>query len=198
MGFSLKELDSLKGVKNRADYAQKHLRRLGYGSARIAYDVGDKVLKVARSDAGIEQNKAEVLSGYDKYPLFAKIYEYGDDFGWLTMEKAKPLTEGAFERTIRAKWNEILLLLEYMDNGKGNDKFYDLCVYGQDKDFNKTLGYDFFNSIIEWFEEEEPEREVWEDLDVEENWGWAIRNGRRFPVVIDYGTTKDTMERFYK
>lgn len=51
--FSLEELDGLKGIKARADYANKFLKMLGHGSARMVFDMGDSVLKLARSEAGV-------------------------------------------------------------------------------------------------------------------------------------------------
>lgn len=70
------------------------------------------------------------------------------------MEKASPMYEEDFERRMKAEWTSIIDLMEYMDSGKGDDTYYDLCVYQKDKKFNKTIAFKFFDSIIEWFESE--------------------------------------------
>lgn len=196
--FDLEEFDSLNGYKERLNYAAKFFKMLGYGSARCAFDMKNgKVLKVSRSEVGDSQNKAELERGYDQYDLFAKIFSHGSDYGWLIMEKAEPMKEEVFEKRMKCQWTDIIDTLEYMDSGKGTEKFYDLCVYGSNPAFNKTAAYVFFNNLIEWYEAEEPEREVWEDLDVEENWGWANRNGQKLPIVIDYGATAEMMQQYY-
>lgn len=196
--FDLQEFDSLKGYKARLNYASKFFKMLGHGSARCAFDMGDgKVLKVSRSEVGDAQNKAEVISEYDQYVIFTKIFSHDSDYGWVIMEKAEPMEEEVFEKRMKCQWTDIIDTLEYMDTGKGTEKFYDLCVYGTNPAFNKTATYTFFNNLIEWYEEEEPERAVWEDLDVEENWGWVVRGGKKLPVVIDYGATVEMMAKFY-
>lgn len=196
--FDLDKFDSLSGYKSRLDYAAKNLKMLGYGSARCAFDLGnEKVLKVSRSEVGDAQNQAEVESGYDKYDLFAKIFSHGSDYGWLIMEKTEPMYEEDFESLMNCKWTDIISTLEYMDTGKGTEKYYDLCVYATNPAFNKTITYTFFSNLINWYEEEEPERSVWEDLDDEENWGWVMRKGKKLPVIIDYGATQNIMQQYY-
>src|ERR1700677_4811773 len=56
----LKNLENLETYAARKKYAEKNLKHLSSGSARIVYLTPDKtVVKLAKNDKGIAQNEAE-------------------------------------------------------------------------------------------------------------------------------------------
>ena len=56
----LKNLSKLETFKARIDYAEKNLEHLSSGSSRVVYVTHDKeVLKLAKNERGIAQNKVE-------------------------------------------------------------------------------------------------------------------------------------------
>jgi len=67
-----------------------YYRYIGSGSGREVYDLENGyVIKVARNNAGIAQNKAEYkISSNDRTNLFAKVVQASNDFILLVMQKA--------------------------------------------------------------------------------------------------------------
>lgn len=68
-----------------------YYKYLGSGSCRRVYDLGNGyVVKVAKNEAGIAQNKSEyIISKNDYSNLFAKVIQISYDFNFLIMEKAE-------------------------------------------------------------------------------------------------------------
>ncbi|MCR1950796.1 MULTISPECIES: hypothetical protein [unclassified Clostridium] len=65
-------------------------RYIGSGSARRVFDLGNGyVIKIAKNEAGIAQNKVEYqISSIDSSDLFAKVKEASYNFDYLIMQKA--------------------------------------------------------------------------------------------------------------
>lgn len=74
-------------------YARKFLPLLGKGSSRITFAYsGGKALKIALSEAGIEQNKEEV-NIYTKNQgneIVTKIFDFDPHYKWVIAEIVKP------------------------------------------------------------------------------------------------------------
>lgn len=93
-GFNLNQFKSLPGQQQRIEYAQGILPLMGEGSSRIVFALsGGKVLKIALNNAGKSQNKAEMDVATDPAtkPIVTRVYDVGDDLGWVIAEIAKPL-----------------------------------------------------------------------------------------------------------
>ena len=57
----INELDNISSIKNKLKFAQENLNLVGSGSARTVFALEeDKVLKIAKDERGIEQNKVEI------------------------------------------------------------------------------------------------------------------------------------------
>ena len=67
-----------------------YYRYIGSGSGRQVFDLGNGyVVKVAKNNAGIAQNKSEYkISSIDNSDLFAKVTQASNDFELLIMQKA--------------------------------------------------------------------------------------------------------------
>lgn len=85
------------------DYAKKHLKKLGQGSARIVFELDDSsVLKIAKNDSGLAQNETEIkiylsVTGVNKN-VITEIKDYDkNEYKWIVAEKVKALTEKEFE-----------------------------------------------------------------------------------------------------
>ena len=115
MGFNKIEIDIDKGV----DFKQIFLyitrgfyKCIGTGSGRTVFDLGNGyVVKVARNQKGIAQNKAEYkIALADDSGIFANIPIVSERFGFLIMEKADRI------KNISYVWNYF--------NVKNNQELY--------------------------------------------------------------------------
>jgi len=100
VSFNMDEFKKLTSFSSRVKYSQERLSRLSSGSSRIAYKIdNEKVLKLAKNNKGIAQNKVEIESSNDYYlkDLVAKIFNYENNGLWLEMELATKLTTPIFK-----------------------------------------------------------------------------------------------------
>ena len=74
----------------KLNIARGYYRYIGSGSGRQVFDLGNGyVIKVAKNQAGIAQNKSEYrISSNDYSYLFAKVIQVSNDFKLLIMKKA--------------------------------------------------------------------------------------------------------------
>lgn len=106
-----------KGLGYQQHYANQHLKKLGSGSARVAYLLSNRfVLKIARADEsekGRAQNEGEVdvYTNPKLKPRVAKVFDFSPDFNWIVAELVRPLTVKEFEEEfnvdMRAAWRAI-------------------------------------------------------------------------------------------
>lgn len=92
--YGLQDLESILSPSDQREWLQKekHLSKLGSGSARFVYDLKDgNALKIAYGLDGIEQNKAEVevYKEFGNRGFFPKILGYDPNYSWIIMEKAR-------------------------------------------------------------------------------------------------------------
>ena len=137
-----------------------YYRYIGSGSGRQVFDLGNgHVVKVAKNNAGIAQNKSEYkISANDYSNLFAKVIQSSNDFKLLIMKKAD-------------KINNILYVLKYFNVRSKRELFNSKELQTIKRNYNLLL----------------------DDFMRESSWGMI--NGR--PVIIDYGFTREVMERYY-
>lgn len=69
------------------------LRYIGGGSSREVFDLNNGyVIKIAKNEAGIAQNKAEYkISQYDGDYIFARVIQSFNNYESIIMQKAKPI-----------------------------------------------------------------------------------------------------------
>ena len=96
-------IQSLTGeMRKGSDHENPHFKRLGSGSFRSVWaPMGDDehVVKIAHAHLGGRPDKENLQMNKDdfetskRYPLiFPKAYAHADDFSWVVMEKATPLS----------------------------------------------------------------------------------------------------------
>lgn len=111
---------------------EKKYKYIGSGSGRRVFDLDNGyVVKVAKNQKGIAQNKAEYkISSEDQTNIFAKIKYVTDDNQILVMEKAE-LIKDIFDvwRCFDVKNNKEFFQLEWVKNilSKHDLIFVDLC-----------------------------------------------------------------------
>jgi hypothetical protein len=199
-----KEFAAFPTYSQIRDHISANYKRIGAGTARIVYDLGNYVVKLAANKHHSRQNENEIIEKQDCLDdkFFTKIYAYDkNEYNWIIAEKVK-----SFRNDEEIK----KLIIEKLEGSDWLDTEVDLY----DGDSNVVIGTgtkrdlspdDFFDSFGRYlqymFEEEEYEklkRNPWLDELMEEvekcrinpldfhakNWGMRD-NGDL--VVLDYG-----------
>jgi hypothetical protein len=75
------------------DYANRHLVRAGLGTSRATYILSSKkALKIARNNAGVDQNIAEIVASAKlKSDLFPKVYDFDENGKWIIADLVRQL-----------------------------------------------------------------------------------------------------------
>ena len=93
-GFNFKKFVTIENLEEKIAFAEKTLPFLGKGSSRIVFAISSgKVLKIARNEKGLSQNKAEVevWTNPKTKPVVAKIFSADlKEYHWLISEIVNP------------------------------------------------------------------------------------------------------------
>lgn len=95
--FNIEELKSIKAHAGIKMYISESLDYLGGGGTRAAYNLGDRVLKVAHYDDFNEINRREVklwetVKGTEEATVLAPIHTYDKrGYYWVIMSRMRPL-----------------------------------------------------------------------------------------------------------
>jgi hypothetical protein len=201
----LKQVNEIKSFRKKIDLCNNRLQKLGVGSSRIVYDLGDnKVLKLAKNAKGIAQNNAECdIYFSSKNELLNIIYECADDDSYVIAQKANKINERKFIQLLNVpsitNMRELIAIV-----GKW---YYDV--------FRKTLFYgkptltDEDHELIDELSDEGGFLDNLHDLVANYNFnpsdmfrianiGSIIHDGQEQLVLIDYGFTDKTSQLYRK
>lgn len=120
---------------------------LGEGNNRRVYDLGDKVLKVAKSSIGSFYNRNEYnlwkyLKNKSKKIKINEIFEINDNAYWYVAEKVQTGNNDAMDKVLK-----FISGLDYSDNA-GYDKDGKLTVVDAEEVTENDLQYLLENGII--------------------------------------------------
>lgn len=98
--FDFEKISELKSFSARIKYVQSRFPKIGMGSSRVVFDIGDgKVLKLARNEKGKAQNEAESDYYLTSSPYIPDVFEHDDEnYLWIISEKASKITKKEFEK----------------------------------------------------------------------------------------------------
>lgn len=182
----LNNLKKLETYHARKKYAERNFKHLSSGSSRIVYLTPDKtVVKLAKNDKGIAQNKAEANPKL-KSKYVNKIIKHADNFAWIETHFLKKITAKQFEKATGIDFDDFGECIRYgLKNVSGNtDK-------DKPESFDEVSKNDFYKEIKELGDEF---KLMPGDLAKESSWG--LKDGN--PVLIDTGLTKKVFEDFYE
>ena len=175
--LSTNDIDNFKQLQKFADrkkYAGENYKLLNKGTGRCVYDINNEyVLKLAKNNKGIEQNKTEInISKSSKYnDITAKVVEFDENGLYLIQQKAYRLTEQGFKDITGLQLQGFLYYLRHDKKWDGkNVKFY-----------NKV------NSLVNEFELDR--------FDIANENSWGIINNN--VVIVDYGLDMNTARKLY-
>lgn len=199
-GFSLEEFSSLPTFKEKIEYCNTHLKKLGVGSSRIAYQVdNEKVLKIAKNKKGIAQNDYEMSFGGSLYPdIFAQIFN-GDyaNATWLEMELATKPTSQDFQNIFGINMKEFFGVVSKIITIATGKKIGSTTPNTEELHAQfMAEEHPFFYSLQTYFYDYTPEYPA--DLLRLANWGKVVRNGKEHIVIVDNGLSDDVAKQFYR
>ena len=192
--FNFDEFRQLKTFAERIRYCEARLKRLSSGSSRIVYVVDeDKVLKLAKNQKGLAQNKNEIRLGTEiYYTCFAEIYEYDEDGLWVEMQYCRKAKKTDFKSIYGVPFEALCCAMYNMCGGRFNpfSDYQPIVDEIWQRDENDTL--DFFNSIHEYIVNEGLSHPG--DLLRINSWGVTFEG---YFVLVDYGFNDDVYKRYY-
>jgi hypothetical protein len=182
----LKNIEGLETYQARKNYAEKNLEHLSSGSSRIVYLAPDKtVIKVAKNDKGIAQNKAEANPEM-KASCLNKIISHADNHAWIQKHRLDKITTKQFTEMTGLDFNDFGEAIRYglrkvsgnSDMGKPNnfDKVEKSAIYKELKDIGSK--YHLMPG------------------DLARISSWGVKDGK--PVLIDAGLTADVFADYYE
>lgn len=218
----LKKLNSLPSLKKKLDFVHSSLELIGVGTARKVYKFEDKVLKIAKDNRGIAQNKEEVKVSKENNKLFTIVFEVDPKFSWIVAEKAEPCTEEKFRSIYGISYDDFygfMFCLEMnVKPGTNPRRLLDTLV---SKEFKvpmidvflswhqyKRTGDKFLNKYgisnkcgnfltrCYQYKMSHPEF-VADELATMENVGIVNRDGKLSAVIIDSGMSEDVLFNLY-
>ena len=189
--FDLNKFKKLKSFKERVDYCNSTLTKLGAGSSRIVYLVDDKtVLKLAKNQKGIGQNEVEIGASNKYYnDVIAEVYESDENGLWLEMELAKPINKVRFKQILGYSVEDFGKWVINLWNINNNRKSY---YYTLDKQIEEIISdSEFANSVIAFIQ----------DYGLTPGDLGRISTYGEFDgevKIIDYGLNDDVLSNYYR
>lgn len=182
----LSNLEKLETYAARKKYAEANLKHLSSGSARIVYLTPSKtIVKLAKNDKGIAQNKAE-SNPKMKSKYLNKILSCAKNYAWCEVPFLDKITEKEFEEMTGLDFTDFDESIRYgLRNVSGNtDK-------EKPDNFDEVAKSDIYREM----------KDIGEKFkllpgDMARISSWGVKDGR--PVLIDAGLTRDIFDKFYE
>lgn len=184
------------------------LEEFGMGSSRFVFAMeGGKVMKIARNEKGVEQNKLESFAGRDPHvhSILASVYDTSPDHAWLVSEFVEPLEDSDFkvaEDVCGVPWSEVRKLL-----GLSNKTDVDATVVDDTRKIEKSgrekskkskrpgclTGEAFLDGLSGFLERYQGMLTG----DIVKLSSWGV-NKKGCLVLLDYGITRKKFQELYK
>jgi hypothetical protein len=182
----LKNIEGLENYNSRKEYAETNLKHLSSGSSRIVYESPDKtIIKLAKNDKGIAQNKAE--SNLEmKSKFINEVIGNAKNYSWMETHYLDKITAKDFKEMTGIDFDDFGECIRYgLKNVSGNtDK-------EKPKNLDKVQKSEIYKEM-----KRIGERFKLMPGDLARISSWGTKDGR--PVLIDAGLTKDVFSEFYE
>lgn len=186
LSIVLKNLSKLETYNARKKYAEKNLEHLSSGSSRIVYlSSKDTIIKLAKNDKGVAQNKAE--SNPDiKSDLANKVIRHADNYSWIESAYIDKITNKEFKEMTGMDFDDFGESIRYgLKNVSGNKD------REKPENFEDIEGSDLYKELKEL-----GKKFKLMPGDLARISSWGKKDGK--PILIDVGLTKDVFEDFYE
>ena len=181
----LKQLIQISTFSGRIKFCDQNFVKLKAGSSRIAYDYGgDLVLKLAKNEKGIAQNRTEadgfIQQNYKE--IVANVLDSDPNDLYIVAEKATKITPSQFKQlsgfTMLNFYHYLIKKLEYRDKMEVED-------------FEKMENSEFVQEVLDLMVNMGMPSG---DMGRISSWG-KVKNRL---VLIDYGLTKNIQDEYYR
>lgn len=183
----VQHLQSIKSFANRLKYCSANFKRLGAGTARVAFLLPDgKVLKLAKNAKGIAQNNTESDYGLQN-GITNKIIASDEQHWWLITNLASKVNAAFFKSQTGLSFETYCKVLNYWDHIQHN-----------------RLKYDATNELQKILDQNQFVQDVTEIIgNANLGLGDFLRLSSYGNVagelkVIDFGITMEDWEKYYK
>jgi len=182
----LKNLQKLKTYTARRKYAEKNLKHLSSGSSRIVYLTPEEtILKLAKNDRGIAQNKAE-SNPKMKSKYLNKILGKASNYAWIETTFLKKITVKQFEKMTGIDFEEFGDAIKY-----GLKSVSSSSKRTEPDNFDEVSNSHIYKELIEV-----GKKFKLMPGDMARISSWGTKDG--IPVLIDAGLTKEVFKEFYE
>jgi uncharacterized protein YpmB len=183
----LKNIEDLETYASRKAYAEKNLEHLSSGSSRIVYLTPKKtVIKLAKNDKGIAQNKEEVAADKCSSKYINKVLDQAKNHSWIEVPFLDDLTEKEFEDMTDITFKDFADAIEYglkAISGNSDKK--------KPKNFDDVEKTDIYRDIVDVAKKK--------DLmpgDLGRISSWRAKDGK--PILADAGLSEKIFSEFYE
>lgn len=180
----LKNIEQLETFSARIKYAEKNLKRLSSGSSRIVFILPDEtILKLAKNDRGIAQNKVESNPKMTS-KFLNKILGKAKNHSWINTNFLDKIKEKEFEKMTDINFKDFGEAIKYgLKNVSESKKSKPKCF----DHVSKSEVYKELERLGDKF-----------DLmpgDLARISSWGMKDNH--PVLIDAGLTKEIFDEYY-
>lgn len=182
----LKNIENLETFNAREKYAEITLSHISSGSSRIVYKASDgTIIKLAKNDKGLAQNKAE-SNPKMKSKFLNKVIDYSKNYAWMQTHFLEKIKVGDFKEMTGLDFNDF-----------GDSISYGLKTISGNSDKNKPESFGEV-SKSEIYKEMEKIGKKFKLMpgDLSRISSWGTKDGQ--PILIDAGLTKNIYEDFYE
>lgn len=193
--FDMNEFKALKTFKERLDYCNAHLKRIGSDSSRVVYQIDEgKVLKLAKNKKGIIQNETEIDRGKDEYysGILAKVFDSHPEGLWVEMERAIPINKYEFRRLTDFDIQDVA---KYLINFQQESNSLKPSYHLQKPLVDRLENNEFINYLKNFISDTDA---LAGDLGRLSSYGIVKRDGEDQLVLIDFGLTDSDHEKLYR
>ena len=182
----LKNLENLQTYAARKKYAEANLKHLSSGSARIVYLTPDKtVVKLAKNDKGIAQNKAETNPEM-KSKFLNEVIKHAKNDSWMETHYLDKITGAQFEEMTGIPFSDFDEAIRF-----GLKNVSENTGLTKPKNFDKVEKSEIYKEV----------KRIGEQFklmpgDLARISSWGTKDGR--PVLIDAGLTAEVFADFYE
>jgi len=182
----LKNIEKLETYQARTKYAEKNLKHLSSGSARITYVTPNKtVIKMAKNDRGIAQNEAEKKNLSFKCKYLNDVLKCASNFAWIETDYLDKITEKEFEKMTGIDFDDFGEAIRY-----GLKHVASHSQMKKPKNFDKVSKSDIYKQM-----QKVADKCDMMPGDIARISSWGTKKGH--PVLIDAGLTKKIFDEFY-